>query len=1025
MRAMVHPPLPRSCFALVQVAEEAALRARLPTAVDRGRVVVEEAVRAAAAARGGTLHPSVARGWFVQFESVDDAVWFSADLQWLLLAGAWAPTLLVRTEAAELRDAEGRLLYRGLRVRTVIHCGRVDAGIDGRISGPGLYHAARILAVTHGGQVLLSDAAHQRIQVDGAAFSVRELGPVPLVGSDGVGPLTQVLPIGLAAREFPEILAVPTTNLLTQEESTLGRDGDVQAVLSLVRMGIRLVTVVGPSGVGKSRTCRLTARALHREGFPGGVWWVRPGEATVSSLVRCLSTVLSVPLEDALSIEEATARIGYALAARDRLVVVIDHLAHRQRSSQVDGLSRDLRAVLAQWLRVSARSTFVVNTDVRFGIPGEVLYVLLPLVSNREDSVRLFLDRARAVDEDVQTQDPSAVAELVERSGGLPLSIRLLAGVVDRFPVERQLDWFRSGDLSEDRILAVVLDQLDEAEREALAACCALPGSFEPGLVASEEPEASFVLLERLDRRGLVRRAHEPEAPEVLRYIVEENVRRRVLEALPVEEHRVVRDVRAQLLLNRCESWLGIQYERDRTELVARLAVEWEGLVEVIRIGLEESREDIEAVSLAARAVLTLRPVLEARGPAWVAAELLDAVCRRMDVMLDADAGIHLRVLLQRAQALRRVGRTASAFGDLERAEAMGERWSDRAGQAQCAVEAGRAEYEVGSSERAMSRLEEGARLFREIGDLGGEAVAYTYLGAVQMAVGRYSESTQTLSTAVAGLRAHDLRLHECRAIGYLAMLYRRLDDADASRRLYAEAITLARECGIASQESRWLAELGLLDLNLDRVDDARTALAEAARVARRAGDRAAEGVVLRDLGLVALVAGDYEEAARVLLGAVAVHRDRGEAGAEGADTALLACVHHLQGRLDEARSAYLAATALVEQFGDARLAALFAAWLAACEAERGDQASATAALDLARLRQLNSGDPQVGETVELLALLVLSCELDARPELPERLALVRRGQEVRAHMESRGQVPAFPRLAWRRLTTRPGFGAE
>ncbi len=1003
--------LEKTFLALIQVADEAALRARLPAAFDRGRGLVEQAIQAVAAARHGGVVPSVARGWLVRFEAAEDAVRFAAELQRSLLGVAWPPTLLARAEAAEVRGADGQVLHRGLRVKVAIHLGRVDAGADGRASGPGLYQAARVLALTAGGQVLVSGVACAALAAPPDDLHWVELGAFPLVGADGITRLVQVLPPELGSRAFPPIAAEPSTNLQAPEESTLGRDGDVDAITELVRMGIRLISVVGPSGVGKSRICRLSARSIHRlPGIDGGVWWCRPGEATVASLVRGLAAVLSVPLEEASSIEEAVERIGFALASRGRSVVVIDHLAHRQRAPDSEELSRDLRAVLEGWTRIARDVTFVVNTDVRFGIAGEVLYVLLPLESSPEESVRLYLERARAVDQDVQSQEPAAVAELVERIGGLPLSLRLLAGIVDRCPVDRQLDWFRSGDLTEERILPVVLDQLDEAERGVLAACSALPGSFEPGLVSVEGADG-FGLLERLDARGLVRRAHEPEAPEVLRYLVEEDVRRSTLVSLSIEEHREVRDARARVLLDRCESWLGAQYEGDRSELVARLAVEWEGLIEVVRIGLDENREDVEAVTLAARAAQVLRPVLEARGPAWVAAELLDAVVRRMDVMLDADPAIHLRVLVQRAQALRRAGRTASAFGDLDRAEAMAERWSDRAGLAKCLVEAGRVEYEVGSSERAIGKLERAEEAFREVGDPGGQSVATTYRGAVLMALGRYDAAAETLEQALTGLRQADLRLHQSRALGYLATLHRRQDRAERSRALYEEALTIARECGVPSQESRWLAEIGLLDLNLHRVAEARRSLGEAARIARRVGDRAAEGVVMRDLGLVALVAGDAEEAARTLVAAVAIHRDRDERGAEGADTGVLGCVHYLEGRLDEAREAFRAATALVDEFGDTRLVALFSGWLAAAEAERGDADAAAAALAQARRRQDDSGDPQVGAVLELLALLVRAADPD--PAWADDVAA------AKGRLDRRASVPAFAQLAWRRLARR------
>ncbi|MCA9491439.1 MAG: tetratricopeptide repeat protein [Myxococcales bacterium] len=1027
---------PAACLALVQVVDEAALRNRVPTALARGLELVRSAIVATAGATHGSLVPTVARGTLVMFEECADAIGFAIELQRALLDLEWPPTLLVRPEAAAERGPSQQVLHRGLRIRVALHRGRSTQGPDGRLGGAGVYHVARAISVTAGGQVLMTEALWRRWRGllpgtgkadERRAVVLRDLGEHTLPGVDGAGRLLQVLPEELDARRFPDLDRADsgTSRLIVSEEPILGRQTDLSALQELVVLGIRLVSIVGPVGVGKSRLCRQFAQTRSGdERFPGGVWFVRPGEPRVEAVVRAVANVLGVPLDEAKTLSEAVHRVGYALSYRGRMLLVLDHLP-------LQGTDADLPTLLDTWMRTARHASFVLHTDIRWGLPGEVAYVVRPLPSptadtaRHADAVRMFATRARMVDGDFSLDDPTIVAEITALVGGLPLSIRMLAGFVDRVPAEQQLELIRVGQLDPDDLLTGILHHLDPAERRVLATCCALPGSFEAGLLGVRdergEPVPSEDVLEMLLRRGLLRRATDPEAPQIVRYAVERDVRNHVLADLPMEELRSLRDLRSRTLVAACERWASRAFHRDRPELVARLVVEWDGLVEAVRSGVDPDRDDLEAIHVAARAVLALRPVLEARGPAWLAGDLLDATLRKLDAVLGADPLLQVRVLHMRAATGRRLGRLQQAMQDLARAESIAVRWSDAEGLAQCRVELGRLHADQGAHEPAIRVLEAASETWTELGDNNGDAECAAYLGAVLMNVGRYEEAEGRLHQALHQLRRGEQRFHEARAMSYLALLHRRTGRPDSSRSLYREALRILRECGVPSTESRVLSEIGLLDLNLGRLDEAREVLGQAVGVARSVGDRSAEGIARRDLGMVAIVSGDLPLAREELLGAVAIHRDRGDRFSEAVDSGCLGWVLHLEDRLDEARQEYRRATEMLEDAGQVRLEALFSAWLAACEAERGDLGAARGALEVAEVKHTQTLDPQIAETMDLLRIPVEEQEL----ALAERSGDEARRDELRASLQIRRQqvehvgTSAFATIARMRLRDR------
>lgn len=1022
------PALPRpgdatvDCLALVQVVGASALRNRVPAAFARGEALLQSAALTSARDAGGAAVLSVARGWTFRFAEPADAVRFAIDLQLEALALEWPATLLVRPEAAEERGRDGRLLFRGLRVRIAVHRGRAITSGDGAIGGPAAYQVARVVAAAHAGQVLITEVAWEGVRgVLPGSPVIRDLGPHALTGVDGETRLLQVLPEILDGRTFaePATQRVRRTNVPASDDGVFGRQGDLAALSELVGLGVRSVVVVGPMGVGKSRLIRHFARARAADGrFGGGVWLCRVDVPTVGALCRATAWALQVPLDGGATATAAVEQLGFAIASRGALLLVIDGMEP----------TPEIGAAIDGWLRTAPKLTCVVNASNHLRTRGEVVYEVRPLALPRregvrhDEAVRIYTTHARGVDEDFTVDDPMIVAEIVERVEGLPLAIRLLAGVVDRLPPDQQVERLRGGLLHPENLLDPVLDLLDPDEWRVLVGCSALPGSFDVHALDDAGADAPQVV-ERLERRGLLRAHPDLGAPQVQRYAVEVAVRTLVLARLPEEERQALRERRANALVRACEPLAACAELRDRVETVAQLAVEWDGLVDAIGVGLDPSREDPEAVELALRACLALRPVIEARGPLFVGLELLDQVLKRCDAILGSDPLLQLRVLVMRAAELRVAGRVTGALADLERASSIARRWSDLDGAALCHVELGRSLFDHGASDEAVAELERAVQITAEAGDEVRHAIAAAVLGPVYMGAGRYNDAETQLQKAAQLLRAHGVVFMEARALGWLALVHRRKGRYDDACALYQESIRTLRQVGAPGLESRARAELGLIDIHLDRQPDAEDALLEAVNLARWIGDRRAESNALRHLGLLGVIRGDLDHARERLLEALAIDRDRGDRAAEGIDTGFVGLAHHLGDHPDAARDSYRRATQLLEEAGEGRMLTLFSAWQAALDAERLDPASARALFEGALLKHAEVADPQVGEallqlrgSIDLMEATLAEDQGDVAAAARWRRTAQDRWEEASAR---RSPLPVEARLAHARLGRR------
>jgi predicted ATPase/class 3 adenylate cyclase len=287
-----------------------------------------------------------------------------------------------------------------IRIRAGIHTGEpiVEAP---KYVGLDVHRAARIMAAAHGGQALLSRTSRDLLD---ESLPVRDLGEHRLKDLSAPQRLFQ-----LGTGDFPRPRTLHLTNLPVPATEFLGRDRELSDVVDRLRSGVRLLTLTGPGGTGKTRLA-LQAAAEAADDFAEGVWWVPLAALRDPGLLlRHTAQTLDV-------IEQPDRPLGEVLAEMlngKRMLLLLDNAEHLLPGA-ADAIAT---------LRDLDGPKLVVTSRERLQLAGEHVYPV-PQLSPRE-GLGLFTARAAAIEPSFEPD--TAVEELCDRLDNLPLAIELAA----------------------------------------------------------------------------------------------------------------------------------------------------------------------------------------------------------------------------------------------------------------------------------------------------------------------------------------------------------------------------------------------------------------------------------------------------------------------------------------------------------------------------------------------------------------------------------------------------------------------
>jgi predicted ATPase/class 3 adenylate cyclase len=392
---------------------------------DQWKGVVEQhqqLLRTAFQARGAHEIRTEGDSFFIVFARATDAVAAAVAGQRALAEHAWP-------EGAQVR------------VRMGLNTGEPKLG-GGDYVGLDVHRAARISAAGYGGQILLSASTRELVQHDlPEGVSLRELGAHRLKDLQHAELLFQVVIAELPA-EYPPLktLEGQTHNLPVQLTPFLGREQELAAVRErLLQADVRLLTLTGPGGTGKTRL-GLQAAADLIDAFRDGVFFVEL--AAVRDPDRVASTVAHV-----LGVREGQ---GQSL-----MEALKEHLRTKQLLLVLDNFEQILTAapLVTELLGAAPRLKVLITSRAVLRLRGEHEFPVPPLALpdpkrlpspeqlSQYAAVALFIQRAVAARPEfaVTNENAPAVAAICHRLEGLPLAIELAAARVKLFSPEALL----------------------------------------------------------------------------------------------------------------------------------------------------------------------------------------------------------------------------------------------------------------------------------------------------------------------------------------------------------------------------------------------------------------------------------------------------------------------------------------------------------------------------------------------------------------------------------------------------------
>ena len=782
-------------------------------------------------------------------------------------------TARTATEAAvtaqqELR-AEEWPTSQPIAVRMGLHTGVCEER-DGDYFGPVVNRAARLEAVAHGGQVLVSGATAELLSGalpgdtglrDLGMHRLKDLGRAEQVFQLEAPNLPSSFP-PLASLDNPEL----PNNLPMLLSAFVGREAELSQVRQLVSSS-RLLTLTGAGGSGKTRLA-LQAAAEQTGRAPDGVWLVELAPLTNGGQI-------DAAVAAALGIQDQTGPVApetlvRALTAQDTLIV-LDNCEH---------LIDDAAKFCEQVIRRCPRVRILATSREPLGIDGERVY-RVPSLSlpgdvqavedvAASDAVKLFAERARDSGFTLDARSAPLVATICRRLDGIPLALELAAARLSSMSLKQVADRLdqrfrlltggaRNAMPRQQTLQATVewsFGLLSQRERDTLARLSVFAGGFDldagEALCTTGVVDAFDVadLLGSLVDKSLVVADH---AADAVRYRLLETIRQygaqELLRAEGDEAVLALRTRHAEHYLRLAQATGPSLIGHGQAESLRRLDAEWDNLrAAFAHLAAEQRADDVLRLAVAVeRFAITrahsevlsyLRPAIEHAG---TAASVLLAEAMTVAAQL---TGLFLRTDAVEVAAARTYGERALAI-----ARVLGDRRTEA---------------------RAIGMLVESAQI-------SGDDAAADALARQGVAIARELGDVQLLG-------------EQLQALGMTTA------DEETTRRIRLEALACFRQSGDDLLACAQLTHVFSGELHAGRIEESSAHLEAAAALAEQVGGDFMVFFVRGNLALLRLIQGRHAEAAPLVRNTLMLSRRLGPGVGRGEMIFAAACCAAWQG---------------------------------------------------------------------------------------------------------------------------------
>jgi predicted ATPase/class 3 adenylate cyclase/DNA-binding CsgD family transcriptional regulator len=821
--------------------------------------------------------------FFVAFARATDAVSASVAAQRALAAQIWPEGVAVC-------------------VRMGLHTGEPQLATENYV-GLDVHRAARIMSAGHGGQVLLSQTTRDLVEQalpDGVGLL--DLGEHRLKDLRASIRLFQLVIAGLPT-DFPPLKTLDShpNNLPIQPTWLVGREREARAIEDLLlRSEVRLVTLTGAGGVGKTRLALQVAADLSGA-FTDGVYFVN----------------LAPVRDPALVLPAITQAFALSEIREYSLLDVLHNALHdRQLLLLLDNFEQVVEAadLLADLLAHCAGLKLLVTSRMALHLRAEHEFAVLPLALpdprhladmhalSQFEAVVLFVARAQAVRPafEVTTANAPAIAEICTRLDGLPLAIELAAARLNVLPLQALLARLsqrlrlltggaRDAPARQQTLrntLAWSYELLTTAEQHlfrhlaAFVGGCTLEAVESLVRVLDDAPADVLDTLASLVDKSLLRQASdEGEEP---RFVMLETICEYGLEMLAAQgELERTRQAHAAYFLELAEqAELGLEGP-EQIRWLKRLEMEHANLRASLEWLLGQGGAE-QAGELALRLGSALAYFWRIRGHYSVGRSMLSqALATR------AKVGASLR-----ARALHAVAGLAHSQGDYAQAEALNQEslaLARELGDTRCIVEAlqglgGTLWFRDLGLARAVT--EEALALARALGDPWNIAGSVYTLGNLLFLQEDHNAARSLLEESLTRFRevgdpwciANSLQaLALSHVPRWSGMTSREISERNLARArtLLEEALALQKNIGDKQSAATSLLWLGEVVLEQGEMTSAQSLAEEALRSFKELGDMQGVADTLLDLGELAITQGNYTSARARYVEGLALARER------------------------------------------------------------------------------------------------------------------------------------------------------
>ncbi len=635
-------------------------------------------------------------------------------------------------------------------------------------------------------------------------------------------------------------------NLPPQPTPFLGREEELAQVSQLLtdEPACRLLTLVGPGGIGKTRLA-IQAASITHDAFQQGACFVPLDRVSSAGfLVSAIAEALNFSF---YSSDDPKAQLLNYLRDKE-ILLVMDNFEHLVNAA----------SLLAEILQTALKVKVLVTSRERLNLQGEWLFEVGGLTFpedgdieplERYTAVQLFLHSARRVRSDFSINDEEKpwIARICQLVEGMPLGIELASAWVRVLPcadiareIEKNLGFLTTSlrDVPErHRSLRAVFEHswglLSAEEKDVFTNLSVFHGGFQRE-AAEKVAGASLPTLLALVDKSLIRinPSGRYEMLEVIRQYAEEKLR-----ATP-EEHEKARTTHcqyyAEFLRQRQDHIKGGRQQ----ETLAEVGEEIENVRSAWRWALENNMaEEIE------RSAETLYYFYDIRGWFQEGEETFRvAVDRLSEWQPDTENAATKKVAI-----VAKVRTWQSAFA-----------------------------YRLGLYTEAKQMLEESLATFRHLAVSTETAFSLNLLGDLARIMGNYAEAQQLLQESLALCQQTGDRAQMARALNNLGIVTAALGDLKKARQLFQEVLAIFKEVGDERGLTRALNNLGIVAYYLEEYAEAKRLYQESLELCRQTNSQYGVGISLNNLGLVAHDLGEYAESKQLHLESYTIFKEIG-----------------------------------------------------------------------------------------------------------------------------------------------------